>query len=209
MSGSSESYTIDLWVPNNDPRKLRNYISEWIKTRRLLRKIDIIYEDENQIKIKHEVHSVRGWGGARWTLNIMATYNLTFIIKDDIFKIDALIQFPSSKNDSIDGLFWKLKCSDFLLGFFKIVNLIEDTRLLKALYLKEDLVEFLEVSKNSFFKSLLFIHGFVTIVSLLFSRRLDAIIEVNLFVLLWDAISYVIHILDTRNYRRYLDLHYE
>jgi hypothetical protein len=177
MHGSSVSYSIDLWVPNNEPLKLRKDLSRWIETRDIFRKNELIYEDENIIQIKHEVTTVRGSFGFTWTPKDMATYNLTFLIQNDLFKIDALIEFPQSKDNSILGLVWKIRCSDFLLGFFKQIELGENTRLLKELYPKEDLNKFLKITWDGLRKAMYFYHGFFSLASIISARAIKRALD--------------------------------
>jgi len=183
--------------------EIRNEISEWIKEKNILTQLEAVYEDENQVHLKHPVHVVTSFISVRWTPKPMVIYYLKFIVKDTQLGIEAEIEHIRKKDDKLERLFWRFKCRNFLLGFFKRIKLDKDPQLLYTLYPREELRIYLEELWRSFLKTMLFYHAILTIITLLISRRFDDVIQTNLAVLILDFFMWIFYRMDTRRYRKY------
>jgi len=211
MLGTRDAFTITLSVPDNDPRKLRDEITEWIKTKNILTKIETTYADNNQIHIKHSVHSVGTSMSVYWRLKPIVIYYLNFVIKDNRFIIDAEIEHTRNPRTFTGDIFWRFKCRDFIFGFFKRIKLDEDPQLLDLLYPRDEIEIYLKKLRQSYTRILLFYHALITVVTLFTAlytnQNIDAIIGANVGVLIMDFITWINYRLDTRRYRKYLNIY--
>jgi len=142
--------------------------------------------------------------GVRWRLKPIVYYYLKFTIDELRLTIDAEIEFARKPRDDFEPIYWRIKCRDFLFGFFKRLNFEDDTQLFNTLYPRNELELYLTELKRSYLKTLLAYHFIVTVFQIAVSRRFDEVIPLNLALLIVDIIAFVGYLIDTRRYRAYL-----
>ena len=200
MSGNRERFTIKVKIPRYDSNRIRSEITEWLDPESFLSNNVVIVEGENRVQFEHRVLGSSG-AGFNWTYKPIAIYHLTMKHRDSMLEINAEVEIVKTRFYVSQPIFWRMRCRDYLRGFFKRLGADNDRNILRELYPREEIENIRRESRRSWFRSSLRIHGLFTLAILLTTRQASEVIMVNVFAAITDFITVIQYLLETSKYR--------
>jgi hypothetical protein len=209
MYGPKDSFTVHVPVTRLKLSQFLEKTHDWINKKRVFGSVQLVYERENEIKVKSPVKFFRTGILATWYHSPQLIYYYTFIFTENLITVHAVVQTPTDYPTTIlmraplQSPYNILRCKDFLQTYFDDIGV--DSKISSREIFPVDEIENIKKNRNRimlFFP--LIIHGFYTIFGLLSRTSIEDIIWYNFAMIIGDVMLWIILFF---SYRKYTKIH--